>query len=80
MIKGSEFTQESAFLRGLGKFDEAINIIEKNIDNIDITIQPIGWLAAFYAARDKGDLILAKKYAKLVSIEDPNIPSIKDYI
>ena len=77
MLKGSEFTQESAFLRGLGKFDEAIEIIE---NNIDITIKPIAWLAAFYAARDKGDLILAKKYAKLVSIEDPNIPSIKNYI
>lgn len=80
MIEGIEFTQESAFLRGLGKYDEAINVIEKNIDNIDITIQAIGWLAAFYAARDKGDLILAKKYAKLVSIEDPNLPSIKSYI
>lgn len=80
MIKGNEITQESAFLRGQGKFDEAIEIIEKNISSIDSTIQTVAWLSAFYAARDKGDKDLANKYAKLVAKDDSSIPSIQEYL
>jgi len=80
MLKGIEYTQESAYLRGLGKFDEAIDIIENNIENIDISIQSIAWLAAFYAAKEKNDTNIALKYAKLVAKDDPNIPTIKKYL
>jgi len=80
MLKGNEYIIESSYLRGLGKYEEAIDIIEKNINNIDSTIQTVAWLSAFYVARDMKNINLAKKYAILVAEDDNNIPSIQDYL
>jgi len=80
MIIGSEYIIKSSYLRGLRKYEDAIDIIEKNIDNIDVTIQTVAWLAAFYAAKDAKNINLANKYAKLVAEDDNQIPSIQNYL
>lgn len=72
--------ERSAALRGQFKFDEAIKLIEDNIDSIDSDIRVIAWLEAFKAAIEKSDIVLIKKYAQAVAKEDPNVPSIQEYL
>lgn len=79
-IQGSEIIRESAALRAKGQFDEAIKLIEKNIDAIDPDIRLNAWLEAFKAAKGKGDVVQAKKYAKAVAAEEPDVPSIQEYL
>lgn len=79
-MSGKNIIYQSAALRGQGKFDEAIALIESNIDAIDDDIKLNAWLEAFSAAKDKGDLAQAKKYASLVAAEDPMVPSIQSYL
>lgn len=77
---GKNIILQSAGLRGKGKFDEAIELIESNIGVIDGDIKLNAYLEAFYAAKEKGDQVKAKKFASLVAAEDPNVPSIQDYL
>jgi SLT domain-containing protein len=79
-ISGENIIKQSAALRGEGKFDEAINLIESNIGGIDGDIKLNAWLEAFYAAKEKGDQTQAKRYASLAAAEDPNVPSIQSYL
>jgi hypothetical protein len=79
-VKGDIIIKQSAVLRGQYKFDEAIKLIENNIDSIDPDIHLNAWLEAFYAAKEKGDKDLTKKYAQAVANEDPDVPSIQDYL
>lgn len=79
-MSGENIIRQSAALRGQGKFDEAIVLIESNIDAIDDDIKLNAWLEAFYAAKEKGDQAQAKKYASLVAAEDPDVPSIQSYL
>lgn len=79
-MSGENFIKQSAALRGQGKFDEAIQVIESNIGLIDDDIKLNAWLEAFYAAKEKGDPAQAKKYASLVAAEDAGVPSIQDYL
>lgn len=78
--QGEDIIRQSAALRGQYKFDEAIDLIENNIATIDPDIRLNAWLEAFYAAKEKGDIELVKKYAKAVAQEDPEVPSIQDYL
>ena len=79
-IQGDEIIKQSATFRGLKQFDKAIKLIEDNIDSINKDIRVNAWLEAFYAAKEKDDKELIKKYARLVSNEDPEVPSIQDYL
>lgn len=79
-LLGEEIIKKSAAFRGQGKFDSAIRLIEENITSIDPDIQLNAWLEAFYAAKEKGDKVLAKTYAQKVAKEDPNVPSIQNYL
>lgn len=79
-MSGENIIKQSASLRGQGKFDEAIELIETNIDSIDDDIKLNAYLEAFYAAEEKGDSTQTKKYASLVANEDPDVPSIQDYL
>lgn len=72
--------QQSAVLRGQGKFDEAIDLIETNINSMEPDIKLNAYLEAFKAAKEKGDTSQAKKYALLVAKEDPDVPSIQSYL
>jgi len=78
--QGDEIVKQSAAFRGQNKFDEAIKLIENNIDSIEPDIRINAWLEAFYAAKEKGDKELTKKYARAVANEDPEIPSIQGYL
>ena len=80
MLNGNEYIIKSSYLRGLGRYTDAISIIESNIYNIDETIQAVAWLSLFYVAIDMKDISLAKKYAKLVAKDDDQIPSIQNYL
>jgi len=80
MLSGENIIRESAVLRGQGKFEDAITLIESNIDSIDADIKLNAWLEAFKAAKEKGDAAQTKKFALLVASEDPEIPSIQEYL
>ena len=79
-MQGENIIKQSAALRGQRKFDEAIELIESNIENIHDDIKLNAWLEAFNAAKEKGDDDLSRKYALLVATEDPNVPSIQAYL
>jgi len=79
-MSGEHIIERSAELRGLRKFDDAIALIESNIDKVDEDVKLNAWLEAFYAAKEKGDLAQAKKFASLVASEDPKVPSIQKYL
>ena len=79
-VQGEEIIQKSASLRGQKEFDEAIKLIEENIDLIDPSIRINAWIEAFKAAEESGNPSLAKKYAQVVGQENPDLPSIKKYL
>jgi len=79
-MAGEDIIDESASLRTLGDFDEAIALIEANIDSIDVDLKLNAYLEAFYASEEKGDLAQTKKYAALAAKEYPDIPSIQKYL
>ncbi len=79
-VQGEEIIQKSASLREEKEFDEAIKLIEENIDLIDPSIRSNAWLEAFKAAEESGNFSLAKKYAQVAAQESPDLPSIKKYL
>lgn len=79
-IQGEEIIKQSALLRGQRQFDAAIKLIENNIGNFDPSIRLNAWLEAFYAAKEKGDETLTRKYAIEVAKEEPNMPSVQGYL
>ena len=79
-MQGEEIIQKSASLRGQKEFDEAMKLIEENIDLIDPSIRMNAWLEAFEAAEESGSSSLAKKYAQVLAQENPDLPSIKKYL
>ncbi len=79
-VQGEEIIQKSASLREQKEFDEAIKLIEENIDLIDPSIRMNAWLEAFKAAEESGNSALAKKYAQVAAQEYPDLPSIKKYL
>ncbi|MCX6177926.1 MAG: hypothetical protein NT163_00880 [Chlorobiales bacterium] len=79
-IQGEEIIQKSVSLRDQREFDDAVKLIEENIDLIDPSIRMNAWLEAFRAAEEKGDFHLAKKIALIVAQENPNEPEIENYL
>ncbi len=79
-MAGENIVRQSAVLRGQGKLIEAIKVIEDNLKLIDSDVRPVAYLAAFGAAHENGNVSLAKKYAWLVAIDDPDLPSIQNYL
>lgn len=79
-IQGEEIVLKSTALRGMFKFDEAIELIASNIDKIHPDIHLNAWREAFLAACEKGDNTQAKKYALEIARHDPNLPSIQSYL
>ena len=79
-VQGEEMIKKSASLRGQGEFDEAVNLIEENMDLIDPSIRLHAWVEAFKAADESGNFSLAKKYAQVVAQENPDLPGINKYL
>jgi hypothetical protein len=69
-----EIVKQSATLRVQGKFQEAIQLIELNLNQFDeITLLP-ALLNGYYAAQGANDHSKEKSFAKLIASEDPNVP------
>lgn len=79
-IQGANIIRQSAALRGQGLFQQAIDLVKANIDNLDPTIRLIGWLECFMAAKEMGDAGQATFFARECAKEDPEIPSIQAYL
>ncbi|MDH6155733.1 hypothetical protein M2124_002033 [Polynucleobacter sphagniphilus] len=79
-MQGEEIIKQSAAYRGQKKFDEAIELIESNIENISDDIKLNAWHEAFLAAQEKGDSGLARQYALLIAGEEPSMPSIQKFL
>lgn len=67
-------------LRAQQRYDECIEHIQSNIQDIDPDVLMNARLEIFAAAKAKGDLALARQTAQTIALEDPNLPSIQDFI
>ncbi|ANY85522.1 hypothetical protein BB934_45730 (plasmid) [Microvirga ossetica] len=81
-LAGEEFIKQAAALRGQKKFQEAIALIDAQIKAgaIDPDIVMTANLQGFYAAQEAGMDDEARRFAKAIEAEDPNVPSIQDYL
>lgn len=71
---------ESAALRGQRKFQEAIDLIERSLPTLDPDLHEIAYLEAFKAAKEAGNMELARSYAAKVAALDPDVPSIQGWV
>lgn len=81
-LPGEDIINKSAALRGKGQFDEAIQLIEESLGNgdIDPDITCMAYIEIFYAAKESGNNEKAAAAAKEIAKEDPDLPSIQDFI
>lgn len=75
-----EIVDNSASLRGQGKYRDAIDVVMKSPDELDEFSRIPALIQAFYAARDAGFTDEARAIAKLISHEEPDFPAIQKYI
>lgn len=75
-MTGNEVVQESVALRGQGKYQEAIDLIEANLPNIDGYVRLNARFEAFRAAVEAGDVETAHEYATTIAAEEPEQPII----
>lgn len=75
-MKGNEIIQESAALRGQGKYQEAIDLIEANLPDIEGDIRLNAQLEALRAAVEAGDAEMAHEYATTIAAGEPGRPSV----
>lgn len=72
--------KESAALRGMRKFAEAIALIESNLPQMEGDCHLNAYLECFYAAREAGKRQTATDYARKIQAIDPNEPTIKAFL
>lgn len=70
----------ASVLRARYQYEDAIRLIQKNIDSFEPNLKLKGYLEMFYSSRDGGDHEFAKKVAKMIAKEDPKLPPIQDYL
>lgn len=75
-MTGNEIIQESAALRGQGKYQEAIDLIEANLPGIEGDIRLSAQLEALRAAVEAGDAETAHEYATTIAAGEPIRPSV----
>lgn len=79
-MTGEQLIRKAAAMRGNRHYQDAINEIESNRAAFDdITMLP-ALIQAFYAAKELGDDDQARKYAREISILEPELPSIQSFI
>ncbi len=71
---------QAAELRGQGKLQEAINLIEANLNLLDRDNLVPALLEAFRAAVELNNLGKAKVFAMAIASENREIPSIQAYL
>ena len=69
-----------AFLRGQGRFEEAVKYAENTRDDWDEDSRIPALLQAFYAAEEGSLGPEAARLAKEIAEEDPNVPSVQKYL
>ena len=67
-------------LRSQGQNLAAIQHIEANLQQIEPDYRVLAYREAFLAARDAGDVVLAKSYATKIAQTDPDLPSIQGWL
>jgi len=70
----------SAGLRAQERFQEAIELVEGSLPELDEDCLVNAYLELIYAGRDGGQLQVAKKYARLLATIDPNIPAVRQVL
>lgn len=78
MANGDDIVRQAAVLRAQGKFDDAIDLIERQLGALDDVSRIPGLLQAYYAAKQGGFSEKAKQLARLIAKEEPRLPSIQD--
>ncbi|VVD32665.1 porin family protein [Paraburkholderia dioscoreae] len=73
-MTGNEIIQKSAALRGQGKYQEAIDLIETNLPDIEMHIQLDARFEAFRAAVEGGNAKMAHEYAATIAADEPGQP------
>jgi len=71
---------QAAELRGQGKFQDAIDIVEKNRKILNKDSYSLALREAFQAAEEGGFTDKAKQLAEEIAQQDPGLPSIQGYI
>ena len=68
---------QCAVLRGQEKFDEAINLVEPELKNMEPEAHTMALLQLLYAAHEGGQANKALHFAQELEKIDPEIPSVK---
>lgn len=71
---------QSAEYRAKKLYKEAVEVVESNLSSLNDETRLPALLNAFYSAKEAGNIDKAKEIASLIYNEDPNIPSIKDFL
>jgi hypothetical protein len=75
-----QVVHQAALLRGQGRFQEAITLIESNLDQLDNTELVPTLLQAFHAATQMNAHGKARLFAMAIASEDPGITTIESYL
>ena len=75
-----EVVYQAAALRGRGDFQDAIDLVEKNRANLDEYSRIPALIQAFQAAVEGGLVSDARRLAAEIAQEEPNLPSIQNYL
>ncbi|ABE36937.1 hypothetical protein DR64_8730 [Paraburkholderia xenovorans LB400] len=73
-MTAKEFIQESAALRGQGKYQEAIDVIKANLPKTEGNIRLDARIEAIRAAVEAGDAMTAYEYATAIAAEESGRP------
>ena len=76
----SQIIKQAAALRGQGKFDAAISLIEENLNAIDPDLHVNALLEAFYSALETQNTVKVKELAQKIAALEPQLPSIQRYL
>jgi len=76
----NKIVDNAAALRGEGHFEEAIRLVESSLSQLDEISRQPALLNALYAAKEGGLTDKAKELAALIAEEDPDLPSIQEFL
>lgn len=79
-MSAKDVIYSAAALRGQRKFQEAIDIVESNLADVEDWAQTIALLQAFFAADEGGMTKKAQELARKLAAKEPGLPSIKRYL
>jgi tetratricopeptide (TPR) repeat protein len=75
-----DLIHKSAALRGLGKFQEAIALVESKLTELDKDCYLNAYKEIFSAYKELGNYSKASEYAKKLFLIEPDLPSIQDFL